>query len=142
MSMFLSFVTGGALKIIAGLVSGYVRLRREERLLIINADIEKMKVLYGGTEAEPDKHRDWTRRFLAILISSTLCGILVYIMIVSPELQFKIAVGKHTSWIMDFIFGSVEKGVLTLSAGALLWEFVNFVALICGFYFTKILQEK
>jgi len=139
--MFLSFVTGGALKIIAGLVSGYVRLRREERLLIINADIEKMKVLYGGTDS-PDAYRDWTRRFLAILISSTLCGILVYIMIVSPELQFKIAVGKQTSWIMDFIFGSVDKGVLTLSAGALLWEFVNFVALICGFYFTKILQEK
>jgi uncharacterized membrane protein YjjP (DUF1212 family) len=139
--MFLSFVTGGALKIIAGLVSGYVRLRREERLLIINTDIEKMKVLYGGTDT-PDKYRDWTRRFLAVLISSTLCGILVYLMVVKPDQVFKIAVGKQTSWIVDFIFGSVDKGVLTLSAGALLWEFVNFVALICGFYFTKILQEK
>lgn len=142
MSMFLSFITGGALKILAGLVSGYIRLRREERLLIINADINKMKILYGGEEAQVDTHRDWTRRFLAILISSTLCGILVYLMVFRPEMQFKIAVGKQTSWIMDFIFGSVDKGVLTLSAGALLWEFVNFVSLICGFYFTKILNEK
>ena len=139
--MFLSFITGGALKIVAGLVSGYIRLRREEKLLLINADIEKMRVLYGGTES-PDKYRDWTRRFLAVMISSTLCGILVYLMIVAPDTQFKIPVGKHTSWIVDFLFGSIDKGVLTLSAGALLWEFVNFVSLICGFYFTKILNEK
>ena len=142
MSMFLSFITGAGIKIIAGLVSGFIRLRREERLLIINTDLERMKVLYGGVEAQPDKYRDWTRRFLAVLISTTLCGILVYLMIFRPEMTFKIPVGKHTSWIIDFFWGSVDKGVLTLSAGALLWEFVNFVSLICGFYFTKILNEK
>lgn len=141
MSMFISFITGGALKILAGLVSGYVRLRREEKLLLLNADVERMKALYGGT-ATPDVFRDWTRRFLAVVITCTLCGIVIYLMIFRPDQVFTIAVGKHTSWIMDFIFGSVDKGILTLSAGALLWEFVNFVALITGFYFTKILNEK
>lgn len=140
-AMFLSFITGGALKILAGIVSGYVRLRREEKLLLLQADTERMKALYGGEE-KPDKFHDWTRRFLAITITSTLCGIVIYLVMFRPDQVYTIAVPKHTSWLVDFIFGSVDKAGMKLSAGALLWEFVNFVALICGFYFTKILKEK
>ena len=141
MSMFLSFITGGALKIVAGLISGYIRLKREEKLILLNADINRMRILYGG-ELKPEPFRDWTRRFLAIMITSTLCGIVTYLMVFRPDQVFSIAIPKNPSFIMSFIFGSVEKGVLTISAGSLLWEFVNFVSLIAGFYFTKILNEK
>jgi hypothetical protein len=141
MSMFLSFVTGGALKIIAGLVSGYIRLKREEKLILLNADINRMRILYGG-ELKPQPFHDWTRRFLAIMITSTLCGIVTYLMIIRPDQVFTIMVPKNPSWLMSLFFGSVDKGVLTISAGSLLWEFVNFVSLIAGFYFTKILNEK
>jgi hypothetical protein len=141
MSMFLSFVTGGALKVIAGLVSGYIRLKREEKLILLNADLDRMRILYGG-ELKPEPFRDWTRRFLAIMITSTLCGIVTYLMIIRPDQVFTIMVPKNPSWLLGLFFGSVDKGVLTISAGSLLWEFVNFVSLIAGFYFTKILNEK
>jgi hypothetical protein len=141
MSMFLSFVTGGALKIIAGLISGYIRLQREEKLILLKADVDRMRILYGG-DLKPEPFRDWTRRFLAIMITSTLCGIVTYLMIFRPDQVFSIAVPKSPGWLLSFFFGSVDKGVLTISAGSLLWEFVNFVSLIAGFYFTKILNEK
>lgn len=141
MSMFLSFITGSGLKIIAGLISGFVKLKREEKLLLLNADVERMKALYGG-EIKSNPFADWTRRFLAIMISGTLCGIVVYLMIARPDQVFTIAVDKDPSWLWSMFFGSTNKGTLVLSAGALLWEFVNFVALIAGFYFTKIVNTK
>ena len=141
MSMFLAFVTGGALKIIAGLISGYIRLKREEKLELLQADLNRMKIMYGG-ELKPEPFRDWTRRFLAIMITSTLCFIVTYLMVFRPDQVFSIAVPKNPSWLLSFFLGSVDKGVLTISAGSLLWEFVNFVSLIAGFYFTKILNEK
>jgi hypothetical protein len=141
MSMFLSFVTGGALKVIAGLVSGYIRLKREEKLELLQADLNRMRIMYGG-ELKPQPFRDWTRRFLAIMITSTLCFIVTYLMVFRPDQVFNIAVSKNPSWLLSFFLGSIDKGVLTISAGSLLWEFVNFVSLIAGFYFTKILNEK
>jgi len=141
MSMFLSFITGSGLKIVAGLVSGFIKLKREEKLLLLNADVDRMKALYGG-DLKSNPFADWTRRFLAIMITSTLCGIVVYLMIVRPDQTFLIAVNKEPSWLLSLFFGSIDKGTMTLSAGALLWEFVNFVSLIAGFYFTKILNTK
>jgi len=135
MSMFLSFV------VIAGLVSGYIRLKREEKLELLQADLNRMRIMYGG-ELVPQPFRDWTRRFLAIMITSTLCFIVTYLMVFRPDQVFNIAVSKNPSWLLSFFLGSIDKGVLTISAGSLLWEFVNFVSLIAGFYFTKILNEK
>ncbi len=141
MTMLMSFITGAGLKIVAGVISSFIKLKREEKLLLLDADVARMQALYGG-EIKSNPFADWTRRFLAIMITSTLCGIVAWICLFNPEQSFNIAVDKNPSWLLSLFLGSIDKGILKLSAGALLWEFVNFVSMICGFYFTKILSTN
>uniref|UniRef100_A0A6M3JKH3 Uncharacterized protein n=1 Tax=viral metagenome TaxID=1070528 RepID=A0A6M3JKH3_9ZZZZ len=142
MSLLLSFITGGALKIIAGIVSGYLQQRREEKLLLLNADVARMRALYGG-ELKVSKFRDWTRRFLAIMITGTMCFLVAYVVMFKSDLISTIQVPKTTSWIIKILWGGTDSGTLTVSVTSLLLiHFPQLVSGICGFYFTKILDEK
>ena len=142
MSLIMSFITGGALKIIAGLVSGFLQQRREEKLLLLQADVNRMKALYGG-ELKINKFRDWTRRFLAIMITGTMCFLISYVVMFKSDLASTIQVPKTTSWLIKLLWGGTDTGTLTISVTSLLLlHFPNLVSGICGFYFTKILDEK
>jgi len=142
MSLIMSFITGGALKIIAGLVSGFLQQRREEKLLLLQADVNRMKALYGG-ELKINKFRDWTRRFFAIMITGTMCFLISYVVMFKSDLASTIQVPKTTSWLIKLLWGGTDTGTLTISVTSLLLlHFPNLVSGICGFYFTKILDEK
>lgn len=142
MNLLLSFITGGALKIIAGLVSSFLQQRREEKLLLLNANTDRMKALYGG-ELKVSKFRDWTRRFLAIMITGTMCFLIAYVVMFKSDLVSTIQVPKTTSLIIRLLLGGTNTGTITVSVTSLLLiHFPQLVSGICGFYFTKILNEK
>lgn len=142
MDLLFSFITGGALKIIAGLVSGFLQQRREEKLILLQADTERMRALYGGS-LKVNKFRDWTRRFLAIMITGTLCFLVAYVVMFKSDLATTIQVPRTTSWIIKLLWGGTDSGTLTVSVTSLLLvHFPRLVSGICGFYFTKILDEK
>jgi len=137
MGMLLSFLTGSGLKLIVSSIGKMIEMKRQKDLLMMNADINKIKVLQGGE----DTLSPWgkvTRRILAFSLVGTFCFIVIWHVIINPDQTYTIMIDKSPSILFGWIMGTTDKTTLVISAGSLLWDFQNIVSLIAGFYFTKI----
>lgn len=132
----INVILGSGLKMLGVGVQKYFELKRQERLASINADTERIKVLQGG-EDTADTWSKWTRRVLALTIVGTLCFVVVYHVVFRPDAVYRVMIDKDSSFLWGFFFDSTQKTTIEISAGSLLWNFVNFVEIISGFYFTK-----
>jgi len=133
----LNVVTGSALKMLGGGLHKYFDIKRQERLASISAPTDKIIALQGG-EDNADEWSKWTRRVLALMIVGTLCFVVIYHVIFRPDAVYSVMIDKDNAFLWGFFFDSTAKTTLEISAGSLLWNFVNFVEIISGFYFTKI----
>lgn len=139
MSTVVNLVIGALIKLISGGFSHYMDFKRQKELSIISRDKDLAIALQSGTD-----RADWSARITRIFLAFGIIGVWVYIMyyivVVKPEITYDVFVGKHQSWLWEWLwpFPVNDKGISTVSAGALLWEFKTMVEIVTGFYFTKI----
>ena len=136
MSMLLAFLTGSGLKLIVSLIGKMVELKRQKDLLMMNADINKIKALQSGE----DTLTPWgkvTRRVLAFTLVGTFCFLVIWHVVFRPDQVYNVMIDKSPSIMFGWLFGSTDKTTLSISAGSLLWNFEVMVSMIAGFYFTK-----
>lgn len=136
MTMLLSFLTGAGLKMIVSLIGKMVELKRQKDLLMMNADINKIKALQSGEDTLTPWGK-FTRRILAFTLVGTFCFLVVYHVVFRPDQVYTVMIDKSPSVMFGWLFGSVDKSTLVISAGSLMWNFEIMVSLIAGFYFTK-----
>jgi len=134
----INLVVGSLLKLITGGFSKYAEFKRHKELAILNVTKDTILALQSGTDTADPATR-WTRRIIAIMFATVWCFLIVWI-ILNPKIEFQIFVGKHQSWFWEWLwpFPMNDKGIATISAGALLWDFKTMLEILTGFYFTKI----
>lgn len=135
----LNMLLGGGMKMVTAGFGKWMEHKRQKDLAVINAPTEKLIALQGG-EDKADYFTRWTRRFLAVMIVGCFMYMLIHLTIVAPETRFEILTPQDRSWFWDLLspFPRSDKGVITVSGGAMLYDAWNGVWLIIGFYFTKV----
>jgi len=137
MNPVFSFLTGSFLKLFVSSVGKMIEMKRQKDLIMMRAPIDKIKALQGG-EDTLSKWGKVTRRILAFTLVGTFCAVVLYHIIWQPDQTYTVMIDKSPSVLFGWIFGTIDKATLEISAGSLLWNFENIVSLIAGFYFTKI----
>lgn len=134
----INLLGGGLLKLVTGGFSKYMETKRQVTLAAMSADTDRLVKIQGG-EDKADPATRWTRRVIALMFASVWCFLIVWI-ILNPKIEFQIFAGKHQSWLWEWLwpFPMNDKGIATISAGALLWDFKTMLEILTGFYFTKI----
>ena len=140
-STVIAGMIGAGLKAVAGFLTEQQKLKRETQLLVAGAKLEEIKTMYGGKD-EPTPNVEWVRRLLVIMIFGVLSAGMLYGLIFFPELKYSILVDKEPSWFFSLFFGQTSKGVMTVSFLSLFYEYVNFGAMIMGFYMMKVWTGK
>ena len=137
MTLLISFLAGAGGKILAGVIGKMLELKRQKDLLMMNADINKIKALQSG-EDNLSKWGKATRRILAFVMIGTFCYLVIFLVMFKPDQTYSVLIDKNPSILFGWMFGTTDKTTLEISAGSLLWNFEHFVAFIIPFYFTKI----
>jgi len=132
---------GAGLKALSGIVTEWLKQKRETQLLLAGAKLEEIKTMYGGVD-KPTPNIEWVRRALVIFIFSVLSAGMIYGLMFYPELKYTIMIDKEPGYLAGLIFGQTYKGTITLSFISLFYEYVNFGAMICGFYLMKVNTSK
>lgn len=138
MLTLINLLAGGLLKLVTGGFSKYMETKRQVTLAAMSADTDRLIAIQGGDD-KADPWTRWTRRIIALMFVTVWCFLIVWI-ILNPKIEFQIFVGKHQSWLWEWLwpFPLNDKGMATISAGALLWDFKTMLEILTGFYFTKI----
>jgi len=135
----INMILGGGLKMVSTGFGKWMEHKRQKDLAVLNAPTEKLLALQSG-EDKADYFTRWTRRLLAFMIIGVFLYILIHLTIIAPETKFEILITQDRSWFWDLVspFPRSDKGVITVSGGAMLYDAWNGVWLIIGFYFTKV----
>src|SRR3990167_3163318 len=139
MLTLLNLVVGALIKVISGSISQWIDFKRQKELTILNSNKDLAIALQSGTDKA-----DWSARATRVILALGIIGVWVYIMyhivVVRPDIHYDVFIGRTMSGFWSFLapFPINDKGIVTISAGALLWEFKTMVEILIGFYFTKI----
>ena len=135
--MLLNVATGSGLKIFSHVVSRFLEMKRQKDMVALNASDNRIIALQSG-EDKADAWSKFTRRALAFALVGTICFLVIWHSVFRPDQVYTIIIDKNSAFIWSFFFDSTSKTTIEVSAGSLIWNFVNFVEIITGFYFTKV----
>ena len=131
-----NFLTGAAVKVVAGALWKFMEHSRETRMASMNADTNRIVQLQSGTDVS-DPYTRTTRRIIALSLVWLWCFVIIWVVVAHPETNYSIMIDKHRSFLLSWLIGGTDKTVLDISAGSLLWDTKNLVEILIGFYFTK-----
>ena len=134
LGMLGNVITGGALKMGANLLNGWMETRHLHKMAIVNADNERIKMLQDG-KAKPDNFTKHTRRFLAMLMLSVFCYVVLHHVVFQPDLSYRILIPSDPGFFQGWFGATAQEETITVSAGSLLWRYFNLIEVIVGFYF-------
>jgi len=139
MTTVFNLVIGALIKVISGGLSNWMDFKRQKELAILNTNKDLAVALQSGTDKA-----DWSARATRVILALWLMGVwgylMFYIVVVRPDIQFSVFIGRTFSGFWSFLtpWPVNDKGIVTISAGSLLWEFKTMIEILIGFYFTKI----
>ena len=136
MNPLLSFIFGAAAKVVAGMIGKWLEMKKAKELMRDRATIEQIKAFQGGEDTLSEGGK-WARRLFAFELITTWCWIMIY-HVLNPDITYTILIPRTPGLLFSWIFGAADQGVVNLSAGYLLWMNFNVIAMISGFYFTKV----
>lgn len=143
----LNVLTGSGLKMLAFIVKSQIEGRQKERLASLNASNQRIKHLMNSGDSANNwtKHTHWTsytRRTIAFMLMGTFCFVVIWHVIIHPEIEYTILVPKSNSFLLSLFVNVVDKTTIKISAGSLIWDFQNFIGIVTGFYFTPMGSSK
>lgn len=128
---------GSGLKILGHTVGSILSMRHQQKMAVLNAPTERIVALQGG-EDKADGFTKHTRRFLAFLMLTTFCYVILHHVVFQPDLNYRILIPSDPSWFSGIFTSTTKEETVTISAGSLLWRYFNLIEVIIGFYFTKV----
>ena len=138
-STLVNLIAGALIKLVSAGFGQYIDFKRQKELAILSADKDKIVALQSGNDSA-----DWSARVTRVVLALAIIGawvaIMLYVVMVKPEITYTVPMDREQSWVWKWLwpFPVNEKGVSVIHAGALLWEFKSMVEILIGFYFTKV----
>ena len=130
-----SAIIGAGLKVAGYFITSWLEGKRQKDLASLNAETDRIVAVQGGQD-EADSWTKYTRRILALMITSTACLSMLWFSL-HPTLEITMLI-PTTEGFFQFLFGSSSVTPITMTGGMIVYKFTDLFALVAGFYFTKV----
>jgi hypothetical protein len=142
LGLIMNYAAGAGLKIFSTVVGTIMENRHQYQMANSAAQTEKIVALQGGEDKLTDVLSRRVRSLLAIMMIGTWCFIVTWVVVRDPYMHFRVMVDTIPGPLFGWFSNPAPKTTLNVSAGSLLWNFVNLVELVSGYYFTKVGKSR
>jgi len=134
----LNTVIGAAIKLGSILIVNWLEQKRQDQLMLAARDSAMMQAMLDNQiKQASDPFVKVTRRILFLIITFTMCYLMVYYAH-NPQISYDVIVpkGDNAQWsFFSWIFGSSEDWkVVQLTGGLMLSSFMDLCFMVVGFY--------
>ena len=138
MGPILNTVIGAAIKLGSILIVNWLEQKRQDQLMLAARDSAMMQAMLDNQiKQASDPFIKVTRRILFLIITFTMCYLMVYYAH-NPQISYDVIVpkGDKAQWsFFSWIFGSSEDWkVVQLTGGLMLSYFMDLCFMVVGFY--------
>tara|TARA_B100000214_G_C23785728_1_gene543493 strand:+ start:160 stop:597 length:438 start_codon:yes stop_codon:yes gene_type:complete len=131
-------VIGAAIKLGSILIVNWLEQKRQDQLMLAARDSAMMQAMLDNQiKQASDPFVKVTRRILFLIITFTMCYLMVYYAH-NPQISYDVIVpkGDKSQWsFFSWIFGSSEDWkVVQLTGGLMLSSFMDLCFMVVGFY--------
>ena len=138
MGPILNTVIGAAIKLGSILIVNWLEQKRQDQLMLAARDSAMMQAMLDNQiKQASDPFVKVTRRILFLIITFTMCYLMVYYAH-NPQISYDVIVpkGDKAQWsFFSWIFGSSEDWkVVQLTGGLMLSYFMDLCFMVVGFY--------
>lgn len=137
MGPILNTVIGAAIKLGSILIVNWLEQKRQDQLMLAARDDAMMQaILDNQIQQAKDPFVKVTRRILFLIITFTMCYLMVYYAH-NPQITYDVIVpkGDGAKWgFFSWVFGAEEWKVVQLTGGLMLSSFMDLCFMVVGFY--------
>lgn len=134
-SAIINTAIGAALKLGAVLIHAWLDNKRQTQMLLAARDHNMLQALVDNQRSQAtNPFVQVTRRVLFLLITLTLCYLMIYYAM-NPGIRYDVIMPiDGAGGLLSWIFGSKTYEVVTLTGGLLLMNFMDLAFMVIGFY--------
>ena len=137
MGPILNTVIGAAIKLGSILIVNWLEQKRQDQLMLAARDSAMMQAMLDNQiKQASDPFVKVTRRILFLIITFTMCYLMVYYAH-NPQISYDVIVpkGDGSRWgFFSWIFGGEDWKVVQLTGGLMLSSFMDLCFMVVGFY--------
>lgn len=137
MGPIINTVIGAAIKLGSILIVNWLEQKRQDQLMLAARDSAMMQAMLDNQiKQASDPFVKVTRRILFLIITFTMCYLMVYYAH-NPQISYDVIVpkGDGSRWgFFSWIFGGEDWKVVQLTGGLMLSSFMDLCFMVVGFY--------
>jgi hypothetical protein len=130
-------VIGAAIKLGSIIITNWLEQKRQDQLMLAARDSAMMQaILDNQIQQAKDPFVKVTRRILFLIITFTMCYLMIYYAH-NPQITYDVIVpkGENSKWgFFSWVFGAEEWKVVQLTGGLMLSSFMDLCFMVVGFY--------
>ena len=136
-SAIINTAIGAGLKLGAVLINAWLDNKRQTQMLLAARDHNMLQALADNQrEQASDPFVQVTRRVLFLMITLTLCYLMIYYAM-NPTIEYDVIMPinlNNGAGLFAWLFGTKTFEVVTLTGGLLLMNFMDLAFMVIGFY--------
>ena len=137
MGPILNTIIGASIKLGSIIITNWLEQKRQDQLMLGARDSATMQaILDNQIQQAKDPFVKVTRRILFLIITFTMCYLMVYYAH-NPQITYDVIVpkGDGAKWgFFSWVFGAEEWKVVQLTGGLMLSSFMDLCFMVVGFY--------
>ncbi len=137
MGPIINTVIGAAIKLGSIIITNWLEQKRQDQLMLAARDSAMMQaILDNQIQQAKDPFVKVTRRILFLIITFTMCYLMIYYAH-NPQITYDVIVpkGENSKWgFFSWVFGAEEWKVVQLTGGLMLSSFMDLCFMVVGFY--------
>tara|TARA_R110002051_G_scaffold152515_1_gene225116 strand:+ start:52 stop:486 length:435 start_codon:yes stop_codon:yes gene_type:complete len=130
-------IIGASIKLGSIIITNWLEQKRQDQLMLGARDSAMMQaILDNQIQQAKDPFVKVTRRILFLIITFTMCYLMVYYAH-NPQITYDVIVpkGDGARWgFFSWVFGGEEWKVVQLTGGLMLSSFMDLCFMVVGFY--------
>jgi len=130
-------IIGAGIKLLCNFINSWIEQKRQDQLMLAVRDKALLdSLLENQLKQASDPFVKVTRRVLFMLITFTMCYLMIYYAH-NPTITYDVIIpkGENTRWgFVSWIFGASDWTVVKLTGGLLLSSFMDLCFMVVGFY--------
>ena len=137
MGPIINTIIGASIKLGSIIITNWLEQKRQDQLMLGARDSAMMQaILDNQIQQAKDPFVKVTRRILFLIITFTMCYLMVYYAH-NPQITYDVIVpkGDGARWgFFSWVFGGEEWKVVQLTGGLMLSSFMDLCFMVVGFY--------
>jgi len=136
-SAIINTAIGAGLKLGAVMINAWLDNKKQTQMLLAARDHNMLQALADNQRAQAsDPFVQVTRRVLFLMITLTLCYLMIYYAM-NPGIKYDVIMpvnANNGAGLFAWLFGTKTFEVVTLTGGLLLMNFMDLAFMVIGFY--------